>query len=301
MLPEAADERYWKDLGDAILNELRRLITAVLGIQEQIGTIRNQQEAANQQHQQEPPVLRAELQIPERIEKERKAQNDRQHCLQVWLTIGTWLAFIAASVYAGIAAFQLRQMKRAAHATEIGAYAAKSAATTAHDALVASQRPWVGISSNHPINVEKFEIIPNPVKPNGGEPTALRTTVSFWLENFGNSPARRIAPAAFGGIVTSQAEVPADWQKMECDLGEKISKGGTVPTFTIMPKSPMESRSEGQGGIPQNITIHHVWLLGCIVYQDTLGGPIHHTRIVLHSTYTPQAVPRFSLWDSDAD
>lgn len=59
---------------------------------------------SSQEHPPSPtPVLRAELQVPERIERNNQGNNDREHRTQIWLTVGTWLAFIAAAVYAAIA------------------------------------------------------------------------------------------------------------------------------------------------------------------------------------------------------
>ena len=89
-------------------SELRlpRGIRATLSaIREEIRSIRDQQERhSSQEHPPSPtPVLRAELQVPERIERNNQGNNDREHRTQIWLTVGTWLAFIAAAVYAAIA------------------------------------------------------------------------------------------------------------------------------------------------------------------------------------------------------
>jgi len=53
------------------------------------------------------------LRVPEIEKADARAYRDKQYRLQKWLNRGTWLAFLAAAIYAGIAAFQLHQMKRA--------------------------------------------------------------------------------------------------------------------------------------------------------------------------------------------
>jgi hypothetical protein len=179
-------------------------------------------------------------------------------------------------------------------------YSARDANRQTRELMQSQNRPWLGISTDKPINIEKFEIIPNTVQPNGGQPMSMHVEVSYWLDNSGGSPARRISPAALLAVPTSEGNVPEQWQKMNCNLAEQISRGGTVPTIIIMPRSQAQQRSESSGEVPPNVEFHHVWLLGCIAYQDTWGGPIHHTRVVLHSPYTPSGM-RFSFWDSEAD
>lgn len=91
------------------LREFKALRESVRDIQQDIHAIRNQQEQNNQHGQPRtpPPVLQAELQIPESVERGNQARDDRTHHLQLWLCVGTWLAFAAAAIYAGIAACQL--------------------------------------------------------------------------------------------------------------------------------------------------------------------------------------------------
>jgi hypothetical protein len=93
----------------------KRLRDEVIALRKSIDAIRDeyksQHENKNQQTPQ-PVVVQAELQIPEATERDHGTRDDRAHRQQVWLTVGTWLAFIAAAIYAGIAARQLHQMRR---------------------------------------------------------------------------------------------------------------------------------------------------------------------------------------------
>ena len=105
-------------LGKRILTELRGLGATLLGVQEQIRSIRDQQEATNQQQQQYTPILRAELHIPESVERDRQTYEKKHYYLQKWLTLGTWLAFSAAAIYAGVAAYQACLTRRAIRNSE---------------------------------------------------------------------------------------------------------------------------------------------------------------------------------------
>ena len=85
------------------LRALRRITDSLSAIQQDIRAIREQQEGSNK-HQEippDPPVLSAELQIPERIERNSQANSNREYRVQKWLAFGTWLAFAAAAVTAG--------------------------------------------------------------------------------------------------------------------------------------------------------------------------------------------------------
>jgi hypothetical protein len=74
----------------------------------------NRNAEAIEQSKQEPlpiplPVL-AELHIPEAHKTEQGRQHDQNLKLQRWLTVGTWLAFAAAAIYAFVAYRQKQTM-----------------------------------------------------------------------------------------------------------------------------------------------------------------------------------------------
>ncbi len=96
------------------LRLLRGIRDSLIAIQKEIHSIRDQQERNNENAKPpaQPPILRAELQIPERAERSNQTNSNRDHRTQVWLTVGTWLAFIAAAIYAGVAKGQLEKMRQ---------------------------------------------------------------------------------------------------------------------------------------------------------------------------------------------
>ena len=113
-----ADERPRRDTSARLVDELRSINTALLGIQKQIGSIRDQQGAANQQQQQRekhPQILNAELRIPEAEQQEKRTNDKKHYRVQVAIAIATSLAFLAAGIYAGIAGYQAFLTRRIIH------------------------------------------------------------------------------------------------------------------------------------------------------------------------------------------
>jgi hypothetical protein len=98
----------FKAISEILRNGLASIQEA---IQEQIRTIHDASETSNQT-QKEIPARLSELRIPANERTETNAYRKKQHRQQVWLTWGTWLAFIAASFYGGVAALQLRTLNR---------------------------------------------------------------------------------------------------------------------------------------------------------------------------------------------
>lgn len=72
-------------------------------------TERNSHQSAVEQKENQRPI---ELRFPEDIEGQRKAETEEQIRIQCWIARGTWAAFIAATIYAGISLAQWREMKR---------------------------------------------------------------------------------------------------------------------------------------------------------------------------------------------
>lgn len=232
----------------------------------------------------------------------------------IWLSAAIVL-LTAGLVYVGHGQLctmqgQLLEMKNAGEQT-------KEIINTANrqgDALVASNRPWIGIAGDFAIT--KMQFIPNPTRPNDLNPISLVMEISYVLENSGGSPARRVA----GGLapIVNGLPQPSDWRnKAQCLLGEQISKGNTVPAVFILPKSRLKTGTLSNTGIDKNVReIKDIWLTACFVYQDTLGGPIHHTKLLYRPRHDPKAIPitvmknplltyvpisGFEMWDSDTD
>jgi len=217
---------------------------------------------------------------------------------------------VITGFYTYYAAGQLHKLRRAVQAAE-------GANTIAHDTLIASQRPWVSIGD--PFKAMMIEFAPNPTKvdgkPDTANPMGLHSKLSYSIEVAGNSPARRV----WGGVsavVTANDEAPALWQDMGCKASEQLSKG-QFRAFFVMPKISVIQTSEGWAWFSKDIKeVKHVWLVGCIVYQDAIGGGLHHTKLLYRSVpngkppvvgmtvpYTLTYLPYngFEMFDSDTD
>ena len=117
-------------------------------IQQLISTIRDQKAADRQECQADyletnlpERIIRAEREINKYAQREERTYRKLEISAQYFLVIGTWLAFLAAFVYAGVATYQWREMTRAATA-------AQSAADTAANQLELSEP--LGYSSSIP-------------------------------------------------------------------------------------------------------------------------------------------------------
>lgn len=83
----------------------------------------------------------AEIRFPELVERDRASQQKKQHRTQKIIAAGTWAAFVAASIYAGLAARQLIQMRKATTA-------ATQANIDAQDRFRKDERPYIWLSAN---------------------------------------------------------------------------------------------------------------------------------------------------------
>lgn len=159
-----------------LANRLRKVLADLRdALQKQTKTIGDHYERDNQTQNTQPQIqVFAELHTPEDVERRHSANDDRQYRLQLLLTVGTWLAFIAAAIYAGIATRQLHEMKLATVATQQAATAAATSADTQTRAFHLEERAWVRASPrNAPTFVVGKEIVIPLAILNSGKTPAL--------------------------------------------------------------------------------------------------------------------------------
>src|SRR5258708_4998495 len=110
-------------LAQRFIAATKHLRAEIVALRESIDALRDQQERQHQErqaeHQSEAPLhveaggeIEATVHETEAAQKESRSRNNRNFLVQVILTIGTWLAFIAAAIYAGIAACQLKTLNQ---------------------------------------------------------------------------------------------------------------------------------------------------------------------------------------------
>jgi hypothetical protein len=184
----------------------RQLVKAIDKLREELlQSLKNQTDAINtsteatketkQVSLQSPLVV--ELQVPEAEKAERKTDTEKNYTLQKWLTVGTWCAFGAAIIYAGIAAVQLsdfedgisislmaaRLARTQAIAAQVAAQAAESAAVTAKKTLLSQQKSFE-IDQRPYVVSEQPSFTALPILPN----TAIYANIHF--KNIGRTPAK---------------------------------------------------------------------------------------------------------------
>jgi len=163
-------------LSKKMLAELRGLSTRLLGIQEQIGSIRDLQEAeSQQQHEQgrRPQILNAQLQIPEAAQHEKRASDKRHFTVQVVLAVVAFLAFLAAAIYAGINYRMLCEMRETLKTS-------RQANQATRDSLLYVQRAFIFVTT---FDVTRLTS-PNTNRLDG----SMR--FAFAWENGGSTPSR---------------------------------------------------------------------------------------------------------------
>lgn len=176
--------------------------------------------------------------------------------------------------------------------------------------LELSERPWVGIKGQPDFQHLGFTHIQDG-------PIRLQGTLSYTLENTGNSPALKVFEN-ISPVVTVDNDIPKEWKVQACDIPEQVSTGMVRESgIAIMPKSATDK--------PHPITISSpvpmemkqadfVWIEGCITYRG-ISDKVHHTRLLYlarttkpvvftnltANDFTPFTISTLQLGDSDAD
>jgi hypothetical protein len=238
---------------------------------------RPKKENTNRHVYVEPGV---QIDLVDSLKNEFKAEqhesNTRQNSQLLWTKIGAILLF----VYTIITGLMYCANKKAADA-------AKNAADTAHDTLIASQRPWVGIAKDS-FRINGVNISPDVAEGHEGR-VVVSSSASVVLENSGNTPAVRVSPFTLVAFFTDEDIPPENWKTVSCQAaGENISYE-SKQTYFIMPKSTIQTGGASIQGTAQSVANRHFfWLIGCIVYRDSLQSGTHHTVILMHSGFSAQ-------------
>ena len=204
------------------------------------------------------------------------------------------IGIFALLIYYG----QLRQMRKATEKAGISADAAKSAANTAHDALVKSNRPWLGIDGTltilSPVKVSSIKL--NPQQP---AQTQIEDSASFTIKNFGKDPAfhvtfyTEIVSTQHAGKVKEYFQDFREATRSSCAMADSTSKpvvpgeegsGSTIfPNNAIrIPRDPLNTIS------PTQRTDVSLVVVGCISYRDQFQKTPHHTGFCFTS-YSPMS------------
>ncbi len=177
MLPNPLGECIQEFLGYSIATmNLRDGITALVEKIEAIKQVADNyvsvitatRKREEQQRQCETEAETKKLRLAHAIERQRRAEQKQNLCIQWVIGMGTWVAVIAACVYAAIAATQVKD---------------------ARTQFRKDQRPWIRVNLN-----------PNLVIPVNGE-----FVVPLDVVNTGKTPARDISGDVWIEILASSA------------------------------------------------------------------------------------------------
>lgn len=229
--------------------------------QERIGAESDSHETGRQGQQPAQEMrIRAELTAPEHIEHQRTANDDRNYSLQKWLVWGTWLAFLAAGVYAGISLKIWREMQQQT--------------CIQRNAAMNSERAWLGLDSGPRIDIVSLEH------------DKFQAVIQVMGRNFGKGPAfnamidSRIVTAEVDNNVQSSCNLmfpfvglKPTWPGGSSDENMFKHEWGQV----VFPGQPFGSIGNYSGGNVVNVLGKEAYVIGCIVYKDQFSEP-HWTK-----------------------
>lgn len=254
---------------------MRRLLEAVKDIKQ---ALRKQTEILQTENQSEekksniPTEIKAEIRFDKQTREDSSAEQNRTYDVQNSLRWATWLAFGAAAIYAGIAAWQGGEIRKST-------IASSSAAETAKQALIRGQRPWVGPENEPNVTLNKTN-------------EGIQSLIAIPIRNYGLSPALHVSyylePVDISNSLTNIQEASKRFCQM-AEIGaittDKVP--GTNYGFYLLPNEV------------QRILDKRAWdaqkpfnaVAGCIAYVDQfhdtpVQSPIHHTSLCFRS-FTP--------------
>lgn len=160
---------------------------------------------------------KAVISFDEPTKTDSKAEHNRQYAVQNSIRWAAWFAFLAAFLYAGIAAFQWCEMRRATAA-------ATQATRIASQQLEFSERPWVygAVSLSGPLTFDQ-----------GGAEIPLHIS----LRNSGNSPALQTSIGILVAIDYKDSRVDA-FREESCKTATFLSPSLGIALF---PKTGAEA------------------------------------------------------------
>jgi hypothetical protein len=266
-------------LAKKLHKELRKaLFDLRYALQQQTEAIREAQKRENKQQEPEQPpiVVQAELHVPENIERDRKTHEDRQHRLQVWIVIGTWAAFVVAAIYAYVS---WGIWQETAHQATIAGIAAREARSAGGRADLRAQSQSQEIEKQFQLDQRPFviatccrtsDLANNAIPPTIGKPLGANIEV----HNIGRSPAFNFVShyhlLAGDDVATVRADAP-DMTKSEGILpqggpGIFVTAPYVKDTYTVDVShiDPSEVL-RWDGRVP-------IIVFGRITYDDTFGN-----------------------------
>lgn len=186
-----------------------------------------------------------------------------------WIAaFGAWAAFLAAAIYAGIAVYQLREMR-----TQTKQIAKQ---------FEAQQRAWVG---NGEIKVKQATFFFYPDNPIQAR-VQINLDVDIPLRNVGASPALNVETWV---LATASEQIPAPpsieaLMESACGGADRNAKSVGQVLFPNSPDTTVDWPMAVMTPFANINQVHRVWIDICVTYSGmTADRPIHHTKIWMAS------------------
>ncbi|HEV2960244.1 MAG TPA: hypothetical protein VG649_00345 [Candidatus Angelobacter sp.] len=216
------------------------------------------------------------IRIPKHIRNNHEQLKERKvhQKLSVWLNLFTVILTTclvgATAYYVSVTSKQLEAMNSSIQQTGELLKIADRQVTAAADAY----RPWIGLAGD--IKVRE----PADIQFASGH-VSLLTSISYTFKNFGGSPALRFNHKIWLDPIEDGDRKP-DAQTACDDLKAQSKKDGGA---TIMPGAQMNIDVSVPKTLPATLRDIRkgAWLVGCVVYEDTIGR-FHHSKILLQSS-----------------
>jgi hypothetical protein len=237
------------------------------------------------QQQSKLPVA-VEVKLEKDQEGKRKAEGDRHYRIQNSIRKATWAAFVAATIYAGIAVLQWRANKRAAEATVQGV-------TNADKSFKQDERAWMAfkfVEGSITFTINKSFLVPTE------------------LLNTGKTPAKNVHGNIMVGVF--EKGEPLDFSYSAGHANYKVQAGTIFPSGKIV--ESFEGIKHGQERTePIIFTVplkndlfsakSFIVVHGRIDYKDIFG--IEHwttyCRYVLHPELISEECTRYNDTDDN--
>ena len=221
--------------------------------------------AASERDEQENKVNKVRLDNisaqDEHAERDRKTKEERQYRVQNSIRKATWSAFIAASIYAGIAALQW--------------CATRDANQLAKKALSVQTRPWIGIE----VGADDIRATLDEHRP----PKFFSAKVHYRIHNYGSSPALRVAHSFVPAPDTGPARYPNEFA---CGEAKRISRDRFEIAASVFPNQevPQDGQTSNQEvqvfpNTKTPNTFFNAGVIGCIAYIGIADSETHTTTI----------------------
>jgi hypothetical protein len=217
-------------------------------------------------------AVKAVVSFDDKTVTDTQTENNRQYRVQNSIRWAAWCAFVAATIYAGIAAYQAYQARKG-----VKAATEANAITQKHFAL--SERPW--LAANYALEG------PVTFDANG-----VSVDYVLRIRNVGHPPAFNVnvGPAVFnsqsGEFLGKQKDLCMSGLPATAEFGATIFPGGEwVRRIEVAANAGEMDKSKTFVGFKSDELMLHT--TGCVDYVDRLEGATggHHQTFYSYSIF----------------